>query len=98
MTRTHLTALLPALALGLAAPALAETAVLKFDDLDLSTEAGQAKLEARTRALARKLCDDGGSTGTRLPDTSERDACVASVRRQIAQQVAAREAAGNRGG
>lgn len=98
MIRMSLTALLPALALGLAAPALAETATIKVHDLDLSSEAGQAKLEARTRALARKLCDDGGSTGTRLPDTSERDACVASVRRQVAQQVAAREGAGNTGG
>ena len=55
MIRMSLTALLPALALGLAAPALAETAMLKLNDLDLSTDAGRAKLESRTKALARKL-------------------------------------------
>lgn len=94
MTRTSLTALLTALALGLAAPALAETATIKFHDLDLSTEAGQASLEARIKSAARRVCDDGVLTGTRIPHYAQRDACFASVQRQVAEQLAAREAVG----
>lgn len=98
MIRMSLPTLLPALALGLAAPALAETATIKVHDLDLSTEAGQATLEARTEAAARWLCADVELTGTRIRDLKGRETCMASVRQQAARKVAARESAGKAGG
>ena len=98
MTRKTMTALFPALVLGLAAPALAQTATIRFHDLDLSSAAGRATLAERTETLARKLCTADAMTGTRISDTTERDACLASVRQQVAQKVAARAATSTTGG
>ena len=65
-------------AIGLAlsaTPAMAgdETAmVVKYDDLNLSTKAGQEHLERRIDAAAKKVCGISQRTGTRLESRGAR--------------------------
>ena len=81
-----------ALAIGLAlpaAPALADEVAVKYDDLALSTPAGQRELDRRILVAARKACRaDITNTGTRISSTEARR-CVEQAQRQVKQQVAA---------
>lgn len=81
-----------AAAIGLAipaAPALADNVSVKYDDLALSTPAGQRVLEQRINAAARKACQaDVATTGTRM-ESAEARRCVAEAKRQVTRQVAA---------
>lgn len=81
-----------AAAIGLAipaAPALADEVTVKYDDLALSTPAGQRILEQRINAAARKACNaDEIRTGTRIA-SKEATRCVADAKRQVTRQVAA---------
>jgi UrcA family protein len=82
-----------AAALGAAAvfatPAAAQGAVsVKYDDLDLSTRAGQQKLERRIDSAARSACAmDEIRTGRFTPSTAQRQ-CYAEAKESVHQQVA----------
>lgn len=76
-----------------AAPALAETTVdVKYADLDLSTKAGQDKLERRIDSAAREACGMSEvRTGRFTPSTAQRQCyqqTKASVGEQVAQTIA----------
>ncbi len=88
MNRFRLAATIAALSLSLGAPAMAETAKLRYDDLDLASPAGQAELASRIDAVAAKACPMEGVTGSRLPQREERQACIAEVKRQIQTRLA----------
>lgn len=81
-----------AAAIGLAipaAPALAGDVMVKYDDLALSTPAGQRTLDQRIHAAARKACEaDAPMTGTRIRST-EASRCMEEAKRQVKRQVAA---------
>ena len=86
-----------AAALGAAAvfatPAAAQGAVsVKYDDLDLSTRAGQQKLDRRIDSAAREACGmDRVQTGRFTPSTAQRECyqkTKASVGEQVAQMIA----------
>ena len=81
-------------AMLIAAPAIAgadkETSQsnVTYEDLDLSTEAGQKELNQRIANAARKACGVGRhTTGTRLV-TREQQRCVASAERQAKSALA----------
>lgn len=80
-----------AVAVGLAlpaAPALADEITVKYDDLALSTPAGQRTLDKRILVAARKACGaDVPNTGTRIR-SSEARKCVTQAQQQVKQQVA----------
>jgi UrcA family protein len=76
-----------------AAPAAAEDSVgIKYSDLDLSTRAGQQKLERRIDGAAREACGmDQIRTGRFTPSTAQRECyqkTKASVGEQVAQMIA----------
>jgi UrcA family protein len=75
------------------APALADTSspdmVVRYADLDLSTEAGQKTLESRIDAAAKKYCGVGEQrTGTRMK-SSQASKCYREAKRLANQQFAA---------
>jgi len=71
-----------------AAPALAETVGVKYSDLDLSTEAGQAKLEQRIESAARTACGMGEiRTGRFTPSTAQRQ-CLRETKATVGERVA----------
>jgi UrcA family protein len=80
-----------AVAIGLAlpaAPALADEVTVKYDDLALSTSAGQRELDKRILVAARKVCRaDMPNTGTRI-SSSEARRCIEQAQQQVKQQVA----------
>ena len=84
-TRTSITLGLAAttLAFGLASGANAASAAFRYNDLDLSSEAGQAELEKRIGAVMRQACPEETITGSRIPSDGDRAECMADVRRQI---------------
>ncbi|MBU0670424.1 MAG: UrcA family protein [Alphaproteobacteria bacterium] len=81
-----------AAAIGLAipaAPALARDVTVKYDDLALSTPAGQRVLDQRIDAAARKVCEaDTTATGTRIRNSDARR-CMEEAKRQVNRQIAA---------
>ena len=89
-------AILAAAALGaaavFAAPAAAETVDIKYADLDLSTRAGQDKLERRIHNAARSACGmDEVRTGRVSTTTAQRqcyEQTKASVHEQVAETIA----------
>ena len=85
-------AILAAAALGaatvLVVPAAAETVGVKYSDLDLSTRAGQQKLERRIDSAARTACGmDEVRTGRFTPSTAQRQ-CYAQTKASVHDQVA----------
>jgi UrcA family protein len=73
----------------LAAPAAAGASVgVKYSDLDLSTRAGQQKLERRIDSAAREACGMGEvRTGRFTPSTAQRQ-CYAEAKASVHDQVA----------
>ena len=60
----------------------------KYSDLDLSTKAGQEKLERRIDNAARSACGmDASRTGTRLPSSEARQ-CYEQTRANVHERVA----------
>lgn len=60
-----------------------------YEDLDLSTEAGQKELDQRITIAARKTCGQGRhTTGTRTVSRDQRR-CIASAERQAKSTLAA---------
>lgn len=71
-----------------AQPALAETAAVTYDDLDLTTKEGQKELDLRIEKAARDVCGlNEKQVGSMLP-TREAKACVKDARKQIEKRVA----------
>lgn len=90
--KTPLIALAATASLMAGAPALAETAsdsmVVVYDDLDLSTKAGQKTLNQRIDAAAKKYCGyDEVQTGSRLTSKASTK-CFKEIRRVAKQQMA----------
>ncbi len=95
------TILFPALALALTAapiiPAMAAQPsgnVVRFNDLDLDSEAGKAELDGRIRAVARRICVAQPQTGSRLASKS----CIDDIRQQVLAQVEAKQTRTGKGG
>lgn len=66
----------------------AQTIAVKYDDLDLATEKGQAKLERRINAAAREVCKTNAvRTGTRLR-SNDRKQCLEAARASVKAQLA----------
>ena len=88
-------AILAAAALGaaavFAAPAAAETTgsvAIEYADLDLSTKAGQDRLDRRIDSAARSACGmDRVVTGRFTPSTAQRE-CYAQTKTSVHEQVA----------
>lgn len=78
-----------ALALAASGPAHADTAVFRYNDLDLASPAGKATFEARIDATLRRACIETATTGTRIPNNRARRECIAQARKQIVEQLAA---------
>lgn len=75
-----------------------QSVIVGFADLDLSTAAGQQKLERRIERAARQVCRlDDVTTGSRVP-SPEASACyrqaLRSVRSSVANAVAGNRPAG----
>ena len=71
-----------------AATVLAEESVgVKYSDLDLSTSAGQSKLERRIDSAARSACGMEVRTGRLTPSTAQRQ-CLEQTKANVHEQVA----------
>lgn len=77
-------------ALLLAGAASADTAQLRYNDLDLTTEAGKAELAKRIDATVRKACTPETVTGSRIPNRAAQEQCIVDARRQIEEKIAMR--------
>jgi len=95
ISRTPFILGLAALALGLAPGAMAASASFRYNDLDLSSEAGRAELEKRIDAVMRRACPEETITGSRISSDSGRAECMADVRRQIMARINTRTARGS---
>ena len=82
------------LACGLPRSANAASAAFRFNDLDLSSEAGRAELEKRIGAVMRQACPEETVTGSRISSDDDRAECMADVRRQIMARINTRAARG----
>lgn len=77
------------------APALAaDPTEVKFGDLDLDTKAGKATLDARIRNAAKRFCEAGQRTGTRLAS----NACINDIRQQVLAEIDQRQNRVGKGG
>lgn len=96
------------LSAALVAPALAgnpfednaprRTVEVSFADLDLSTEAGQRKLDSRIEGAIRQVCRTVSiQAGTRIVDQTTQE-CKANARAEAKQKVAALMERAQRGG
>jgi len=66
----------------------AQSMKIKYADLNLASAEGQARLERRIDAAAKKVCQLGKHrTGTRIPST-ERKECYAKARQSARSQMA----------
>ncbi|MBK6802921.1 UrcA family protein [Novosphingobium sp.] len=88
MTRTFTLALALAGALATGSTAAMasqadQTSEVRVGDLDLSSASGQAALDRRISAAAKKICGDGRRTGSNIPDSSWLRSCTAQVRNQV---------------
>lgn len=87
-----------ALALGAAAPAIANDFVVKHSDLDLAAAKDQKILERRIDAAAREYCStDAIQTGTRIKSTSA-SKCYQDARNAARERMATLVAEAQRGG
>lgn len=80
---------------ALAASAQAESVAFRYNDLDLSTDAGKAELEKRIDAATRKACPGEAITGSRISSETARAECMVDVRRQIMARVNSRAGGGS---
>ena len=92
--KSTLIPLAAALVIAAAGPAYAETASLRYDDLDLFTSAGKATFDARVEQTLRAACPAQTLTGTRISNDRGTAECNSEARKQIAAQLASRGGAG----
>lgn len=88
MTKTLTTAIALAL-LGAATGAQAQTVSslttqIRFADLNLSSQAGQAELDRRIESATRRICDVAAPASSRPAERSQVIRCKANVREQVA--------------
>lgn len=100
--KTPMIALAAAATLLSGVPALADDTgpdmVVRYADLDLTTEAGQKTLESRIDAAAKKYCGVGEQrTGTRMKSSLAKR-CYRDAKRLANQQFAALVSDARRGG
>lgn len=86
--RRAATAAALALFAGVAGTASAAAVEFRWKDLDLGTAAGKAEFDRRVNVAARQMCSTSVMTGTRI-DRSQ-DECIAGIRAEIVEKVAAR--------
>lgn len=94
MNRTFIAAAAFA-AFAISGAAQAATATIQVGNIDLTTAAGQATLNAKIEAAARKVCS-APVTASRIPRVDE--SCVSKARASVEQQVAALRSAPRKGG
>ncbi|OGS51347.1 MAG: hypothetical protein A3J40_10615 [Erythrobacter sp. RIFCSPHIGHO2_12_FULL_63_10] len=71
---------------------------VEYDDLDLTSEKGQAVLERRVRAAINQACEASSQiTGSRVM-SADKSRCLAAARRSAKSQVAAIIEDAKRGG
>ncbi len=76
----------------------AESMSIQYSDLNLASAEGQAQLERRIDAAARKVCKLGQHrTGTRIPSAESKD-CFAKARQSARTQMASVMNANRMGG
>ncbi|MEO0062216.1 MAG: hypothetical protein RLZZ08_776 [Pseudomonadota bacterium] len=86
-----------AITAAIVSPAAAETVrKVSYADLDLTTRAGQHRLQDRIDSAARAVCRSGPDGSYR--SNGERYACFKQSRRDVAVRVAALKANGQLGG
>ncbi len=83
------------IALSFAAGAHAESVAFRYNDLDLTTDAGKAELEKRIDTVMRQACPGEAITGSRIASDPERTECMADVRRQIMARINSRSGGGS---
>ena len=91
MTPIYSALLTGAAACMLAMPAAAEmddqrSMTVSFDDLNIATEAGAARLQTRVNSAIRSVCNAGQSRD--LKDIAATHRCMAEARSDIAPQLA----------
>lgn len=87
-----------ALTAATAAPAAAESRSVPIADLDLSSAAGQERMERRITSAARAVCGaDHGARHHALFDAAVRD-CISAAKARAMAQVARRGESAIRGG
>ncbi len=67
-----------------AGAAQAETAEVRYGDLNLASAAGRAELDRRIESAARRVCVIDVPAATRLEDRGQIQRCKAQVRAQAA--------------
>lgn len=82
-------------ACAFAAAAQATSVAFRYNDLDLSSDAGKAELERRIDTVMRQACPGETITGSRIASNPERAECMADVRRQIMTRVNSRSGGGS---
>ena len=95
MTRTFIAAAAAFATLLTAGTAQAATATIQVGSLDLATAAGQATLDAKIEAAARKVCS-ATVPASRILRVDE--SCASKARAAVGQQVAALRSATRNGG
>ena len=84
-------------ALAIIPAAHANGVQVRFNDLDLSTQAGRAALDLRIERAARSVCSVQNETGTILQNRiSQR--CLSEARKSISDQIALRVSRSELGG
>jgi UrcA family protein len=76
------TALVPATAF-----AKPDEVEVRYKDLDLGTEAGQATLDRRIASAANQACQAATTTGSRIAAAQIERECKQGVRRQVEEQI-----------
>ena len=80
-----------------AAPAAAESRMVRYADLDLATPEGQARMERRIAGAAREVCGADGARHSALADSATRE-CIADAKARARAQVARLDGKTVRGG
>ena len=86
------------LALAAAVPAAAESLVVRYDDLNLSSAAGMKVLDRRIDGAARQVCGANQDYRQGLAEKAAAQKCVAGARAGAADQIARLEVGTARGG
>jgi UrcA family protein len=91
--KAHSWILAAAALLGSTVPAMAaqnNVATLRYDDLNLASDAGKATLDQRIDRAARQVCSDIVMTGSRTGEHALRLRCESDARAQAKAQLTRR--------
>lgn len=87
MTRTLLLTLAASALLPAAAFAQSGEVQVRYDDLNLSSQAGLETLDKRIELATRQFCRSEDISGSRIRNARQEKACKAEVRRQVEEQL-----------